>query len=190
MLTFSILNMKISDVRSIMETGLGWIKEPMQRIKYDKKIELPIQKGGIMPATGVFYYPCINEQKLIFVSNSADGWNSLLYCITRNESFEYLSFRILPGEFPLMEMQLMRNEKCVRFVRVMKDEKWSFYQIGAPLWFENIEYYARRLISNRVNLDLLLLYSKKNGVDFSSPLFFKTKMESLWVYENSPRSDP
>lgn len=183
MLTFSIVDMKISEVREILGKGLGWPKEPMQDKRNVGEIKLPVHNSGAIPAIGVFYHPCINEQKLIFVSNKSDGWDSLLYCITRDRPFEYLSFRVMPGTFPLMEMSLVRGGEVARLVRAMKEIRWDFYEIGDPLWFEDKSRYSKRKISDRVDLGLLLSYSNKNGIDFESSCFFETKKESLWVRE-------
>jgi len=175
MLTFSIVDMKIHDIQNIIEKGLGWPKEPAQTKKNINRIELAVQNGGGTPATGGFYHPSINEQKLVFMSNMPDGWDSLLYCITKNRSFEYLSFRIISGKFPLMEMHFVAGGETVRVIRAMKESKWDFYETGEPLWFENSGQYLRRRISERVNYELLLSYSKKMALILNQNLFLQQK---------------
>ena len=80
-----------------------------------------------------------------------------------------------------MEMTLEDSGETIRLVRSMKDDKWIFDEIGDLLWFEDDKYYSKRRIADRVTYDLLLSYSIKNGINFNSPDFFKTKKESLWV---------
>lgn len=184
MLAFAIVNSNILDVSNIINNGLSWPSEPVQCLKYIENIYLPIQKGGRLPSSGVFYYPSVNDGKLIFTSNMSDGWDSLLYCLTKNNSnSSYLLFRILQGEYPLMEMSFVEYGNIVRLVRVIKENKWEFYEEGTPLLFEQKESYVKRRISDRLTYELLLSYSIKNGVDFTSPDFFRTQKESLWINE-------
>ncbi|NUF50244.1 hypothetical protein [Gilliamella sp. ESL0250] len=182
MLAFSIVNSNLTEIESIIQNGLNWPYEPQKSRKLIEEIHLNIQKGGALPPVGAFYYSCVNDNKLIFVSNSSDGWDSLLYCITEANHSSYLSFRILSGAYPLIEMSFTDSGETVRLVRAMKEDKWLFYEKGDLLWFEDKEQYNKKRIRDRVTYDLLLSYSKKNDIDFSSSNFFKTKKESLWVY--------
>ncbi|EFN8788075.1 hypothetical protein DCA27_22640, partial [Escherichia coli] len=90
---------------------------------------------------------------------------------------------LLMGEYPLMEMSFIESGKTIRLIRVIKENKWIFYEVGEPLWFEEKENYSKRRIADRITYDLLLSYSRKNGIDFDSPAFFKTEKESLWLNE-------
>ena len=82
-----------------------------------------------------------------------------------------------------MDMMLVDSGETIRLVRSMKEDKWIFDEIGDLLWFEDGNFYSKRKIADRVTSDLLLSYSIKNGINFNSPDFFKTKKESLWVNE-------
>lgn len=79
------------------------------------------------------------------------------------------------GEYPLMEMSFIESGKTIRLIRVIKENKWIFYEVGEPLWFEEKENYSKRRIADRITYDLLLSYSRKNGIDFDSPAFLKRK---------------
>lgn len=181
MLAFSIVNSNLAEIETILKNGLNWSDEPKSNRKWVEEIHLNIHDGGNFPNIGVFYYPCVNNNQLVFVSNSSDGWSSLLYCITKANNSSYLSFRLYSGAEPCMEMTLEDSGETIRLVRSMKDDKWIFDEIGDLLWFEDDKYYSKRRIADRVTYDLLLSYSIKNGINFNSPDFFKTKKESLWV---------
>jgi hypothetical protein len=183
MLAFSIVNSNLTEIESIIQNGLNWSCEPQKSRKRIEEIHLNIQKGSALPPVGAFYYSCVNDNKLIFVSNLSDGWDSLLYCITEANHSSYLSFRILSGAYPLVEMSFIDSGETVRLVRAMKEDKWLFYEKGDLLWFEDKEQYNKKRIRDRVTYDLLLSYAKKNDIDFTSSNFFKTKKESLWVYK-------
>ncbi len=183
-MAFAIVSNNISNVSSIIQNGINWPSAPVQNLKFIKDIHLTIQRGGRLPSSGVFYYPSVNDEKLVFISNLSDGWDSLLYSISQNNSkSNYLLFRMSQGEHPLMEMSFVDSGNTLRLVRVMKERKWEFYEEGVPLSFERKENYIKRKIPDRVTHELLLSYSIKNGIDFTSPDFFRTQKESLWVNE-------
>ncbi|EEH9339964.1 hypothetical protein FV473_23025, partial [Salmonella enterica] len=135
-LVFAIVNSDFKEIENALYNGLNWPSEPMSSRKLIEEINLTIQSGGVLPSEGVFYYPCINDSKLIFISNLSDGWDSLLYCLSKQNKSSYLLFRLLIGEYPLMEMSFIESGKTVRLIRVMKENKWIFYESGEPLWFE------------------------------------------------------
>lgn len=182
-LVFAIVDSNFKEIENIIQNRLNWPSNPLKSQRVIEEINLVIQKGGALPSEGVFYYPCVNDRKLIFVSNLSDGWDSLLYCLARESKSSYLLFRLLQGDYPLLEMSFVDSGKTIRLIRVMKENKWMFYDVGNPLWFEEEDNYSRRRITDRVTYELLLSYSIKNGVDFHSPDFFKTKKESLWLNE-------
>lgn len=180
-LVFAIVNSDFKEIESAIHNGLNWPSEPMSSRKLIEEIHLAIQRSGALPSEGAFYYPCINDSKLIFLSNLSDRWDSLLYCLSKQNKSGYLLFRLMMGEYPLMEMSFIELGKTVRLIRVMKENKWIFYEVGEPLWFEENESYSKRRIADRITYVLLLSYSKKNGIDFDSHAFFKTEKESLWL---------
>ncbi|MED0060807.1 hypothetical protein RCU70_05960 [Escherichia marmotae] len=182
-LVFAVVNSDFNDIERTIHNGLNWPSEPISNRKLIEEIHLTIQRGGTLPSEGVFYYPCIDDSKLIFLSNLSDGWDSLLYCLSKKNKSSYLLFRLLMGEYPLMEMSFIESGKTIRLIRVIKENKWIFYEVGEPLWFEEKENYSKRRIADRITYDLLLSYSRKNGIDFDSPAFFKTEKESLWLNE-------
>lgn len=183
MLAFSIVNSNLAEIETILKNGLNWSDEPIPSRKWVEEIHLDIRKGSNFPAVGVFYYPCVNNNQLVFVSNLSDVWDSLLYCITKANNSSYLSFRLYSGVEPCLDMMLVDSGETIRLVRSMKEDKWIFDEIGDLLWFEDGKFYSKRKIADRVTSDLLLSYSIKNGINFNSPDFFKTKKESLWVNE-------
>lgn len=180
-LIVAVVNMSLHDVKDAVLNKLAGKKQPIIVEKDCKHIALLTQKGGALPAQGVFYYPKSNNQQLVFVSNLMDGWHSLLHCISHATQSNYVLFRVIEDEFPLFEMTAVAAGKTQRVVRAMKEGKWNFYEQGAPLAFEHISYYLQRKIADRVTPELLNIYANAQGIDFNSPDFFSTTQNSLWV---------
>jgi hypothetical protein len=61
-----------------------------------------------------------------------------------------------------------------RIVRALYDMKWTFYETGEPLPFEDIENYKKRKITDRINKDIITSYLLKIGLDINSADFYRT----------------
>ena len=57
----------------------------------------------------------------------------------------------------------------------------EFVQGGMPLWFENVSYYKKRKIIDRINKAILIEYSYKLGIDLTNNDLFKANGKSLYV---------
>lgn len=180
---FAIVRDGIDRVEATIRSGLGWPVGPSVERRYVEDLQIDLQKGGGRPGEGAFYYSMANERSLIFLSDGYDGWQSLLHCLSVENGTSYLAFRLFAGKQSLAEMCLVEAGKVVRLIRAMKDGRWTFHEVGDPLPFEEVGSYSKRVIADRVSHDLLLSYSRKNGIDFASPLFFRTDKKSLWVNE-------
>ncbi|TSJ91707.1 hypothetical protein FPQ14_00060 [Gilliamella apicola] len=117
------MNSNLTEIETILKNGLNWSDEPIPGRKWVEEIHLDIRKGSNFPAVGVFYYPCVNNNQLVFVSNLSDGWSSLLYCITKANNSSYLLFRLYSGAELCMEMMLVDSGKTIRLVSAMKEDK-------------------------------------------------------------------
>lgn len=73
-----------------------------------------------------------------------------------------------------------------RYVRVMQDPKWDFWEQGERLPFEQVEKYSERFIKNRLTNDMILDYALALGWDLRSPDFWKSSMDARY-YEWSNR---
>lgn len=73
-----------------------------------------------------------------------------------------------------------------RYVRVMQDPKWDFWEQGERLPFEQVEKYSERVIKKRLTNDMILDYALALGWDLRSPDFWKSSMVARY-YEWSNR---
>ena len=55
-------------------------------------------------------------------------------------------------------------------MRLLADfwDKWIFYEKGYALPFENVNFYKKRQIRERLNNEIIYYYLNKNGIDFES----------------------
>ena len=51
-------------------------------------------------------------------------------------------------------------------VLALKEDRWTFFQQGEPLPFENLEYYNNKRIKDRMNFAIIKEYLLKMGIDF------------------------
>lgn len=68
------------------------------------------------------------------------------------------------------------NGKPARTVRVMKDDRWDFFQEGSPLGFEQTERYESRLVRDRLTRDMVLDYLEAWGAPVREEAFWRTSM--------------
>lgn len=73
-----------------------------------------------------------------------------------------------------------------RYVRVMQDPKWDFWEQGERLPFEQVEKYSERFIKKRLTNDMILDYALALGWNLRSPDFWKSSMDARY-YEWSNR---
>ena len=66
----------------------------------------------------------------------------------------------------LFWFQYISPEGKERVVYALRENRWIFYEEGEPLPFENLDYYKRRMIKDRIGNDILIEYLSKLGVNF------------------------
>lgn len=95
--------------------------------------------------------------KTLFVSSVFDGAHSLLMCLSRVMPRGVLGFRVeaLHRQYPANKLFQFENFEATRLVRVMKETRWEYFEMGAPLWFENTELYKARIKKERLTPAIL-----------------------------------
>ena len=73
-----------------------------------------------------------------------------------------------------------------RYVRVMQDPKWDFWEQGERLPFEQVDKYSERFIKKRLTNEMILDYALALGWDLRSPYFWKSSTDARY-YEWSNR---
>lgn len=55
-----------------------------------------------------------------------------------------------------------------RLIQAYKEDRCFFYEEGKPLYFENLDYYKRRRITDRLNNDIIKEYMLRLGIDINT----------------------
>jgi len=77
----------------------------------------------------------------------------------------------------IQEFHVEKNNAVVRLVRVLEDGRMTFYEDGVPLPFENLSYYKKRSIVDRLSMEIVLHYMECSG--------FPLCDEELWLHNES-----
>ena len=132
-----------------------------------------------------------NSEGIACFANLEGGMTFLSYRLMKIRQFEItqvcLEFDI-DSEFNYAmrvfhHIDINGNE---RYVRVMQDPKWDFWEQGERLPFEQVEKYSERFIKKRLTNDMILDYALALGWDLRSPDFWKSSIDARY-YEWSNR---
>lgn len=132
-----------------------------------------------------------NSEGIACFANLEGGMTFLSYRLMKIRQFEITQVCLeldIDSEFNYAmrvfhHMDINGNE---RYVRVMQDPKWDFWEQGERLPFEQVEKYSERFIKNRLTNDMILDYALALGWDLRSPDFWKSSMDARY-YEWSNR---
>jgi hypothetical protein len=163
------------------------------KINYDyvdvKKVYF--QTMYLQPIKGIvkslFYNPDIAPQLSVVLGNGRGSWGSLSNNISSHLSVNNIQIEINTENSDVLRNSMFyydgKHKTRVREVQGHLGDynKMEFVQGGPLLWFENIEYYKKRKIWDRLNKSILTEYANKIGIDLTSDYFFNTKQKSLYV---------
>ena len=163
-----------------------------KEISYDAPLNLDLTDVHYNPpAIKCQLWTPENSEGIACFANLENGIPFLSYRLMKIRQFEItqvcLEFDI-DSEFNYAmrvfhHMDINGNE---RYVRVMQDPKWDFWEQGERLPFEQVEKYSERFIKKRLTNDMILDYALALGWDLRSPDFWKSSMDARY-YEWSNR---
>ena len=73
----------------------------------------------------------------------------------------------LSGEYPVNSFWHIDENGNERVVQALKEDRWTFYQKGTPLPFEDLSLYEKKRIKDRINFDIIKQYLNKIGIDYN-----------------------
>lgn len=121
---------------------------------------------------------------VVMWGNIVDGFLSIAFILNKKYGLELMrvSFTLDTPE-PGYEMRFFRymskNGTC-RYVHVMQDPRWEFWESGEPLPFEQTERYKERIKKKRLTNGMLLDYLLALGWDLRSPDFWKSDGDTCY----------
>jgi hypothetical protein len=63
--------------------------------------------------------------------------------------------------------------KQIRFLAVVKESGWRFYNVGRAFDFEYTDRYKSRVVKNRLDRDMLIDYASKFGIDLENSDYYE-----------------
>ena len=107
--------------------------------------------------------------KVFFSSNSTDGRYTLCNVLNMKLKCGFvLCFMSNNLAYPQYYFHHSGSNLINRDILVSKeDSKWEFCTQGEPLKIENLDYYNRRRIKDRLNNDIIISYLHKLGINFN-----------------------
>lgn len=108
---------------------------------------------------------------MVFLSsNQADGFYSGCYSLRSRLGCSYVNFTVSQEgdleSYNKNSFYYMGPDKKERVVYSLKEDRWTFYQEGDPLPFEDLSHYGKRRVKDRINFDIIKEYLLKIGIDF------------------------
>lgn len=106
---------------------------------------------------------------IVFLSsNQGDGLLSGCYSFHDRLKCAYIRCSISTNNdpYPKNSFDYTKANGENRVVMALKEDRWTFIQQGHPLPFENIDYYNKRRMKDRINFEIIKEYLLKLGIDF------------------------
>lgn len=121
---------------------------------------------------------------VVLWGNVADGFDSITYILNKRYGLGWtrVSFTLDTPE-PGYEMRFfhyMPANGKERYVHVMQNPRWEFWESGEPLPFEQTERYKERIKKKRLTNEMLLDYLLALDWDLRSPDFWKSDGDTCY----------
>ena len=175
----SVNNYLLNKVKEDGKYSLHPFEESIDSM-FDKKNSATPQVYKSDAALKAVFFPCPFTTGTIMISNIIDGWETLCFQMSEGIGVNVFVFRfdVSKDECAMNSLLYMENGNAKRVIYAMKDPKWKFFQMGAPLWFENEDFYKEKTIAKRINKSIIIDYCKKLNVMIDDENFCGVKKEA------------
>ena len=106
---------------------------------------------------------------IVFLSsNCADGLQTGCYSFQNILKCSCIDYSVSTDQcyYQKNHFEHISSDGKERLVMALKEDRWTFYQEGEVLPFENPDYYNNRKIKDRMNFSVIKEYLFKIGIDF------------------------
>ncbi len=196
-LVFSYFNVDISTLKSWLT---AFSTEERVRDKYlveenvldfqAVRLGAPCSGGG-EKMTALVFSPQAAPNHCVFVSNSADGWYTLINRMA--SQLQATCIRVATSldavDRPANSFRVYVAGRDIRYVRAMLDsDRWDFFEKGVVQPFEEISSYKKRRIKDRLTRQIVVDYLLKLDIDIRSDAFWGSDQPAVYIYERRPVS--
>lgn len=176
-------------ILDVYKAGVNIIDNHRGPLKID--LEEPIHSNTLITKI-VLWHPDDSPGTVIF-GNQRDGFETLGCILNNRYGFEMTRIGISfesekdEGYGPFIKFQHSFTDGRERYVRVMWDDRWDFYQEGDPFPFEQTERYTERIKRKRLTTEMVLDYAREMGWDLRDPHFWTPSEDASYLtYEFIP----
>lgn len=104
---------------------------------------------------------------IVFLSsNQCDGLDTGCYSLQETLGCSYIKCAVATKNDSKMAFLYVNSDGEERVVMALKEDRWTFFQQGEPLPFENLDYYNNRRIKDKINFEIIKEYLLKLEIDF------------------------
>ncbi|MBQ8421753.1 MAG: hypothetical protein IJX11_05780 [Bacteroidales bacterium] len=116
--------------------------------------------------------------------NMVDGFDTIAHILNRKYKLEWIRVSLSMPSSDGYEMRVfhyMPSNGKDRFIRVMQDPKWEFYEHGEPLPFEYMQKYSERFIKRRLTNEMILDYVRMLGWNLRASEFWISDGDTCYL---------
>lgn len=108
-----------------------------------------------------------HKKKTFFISNYEDGMNNLTRFIAKNANINVLDVAFFDENHKEKYMyRKLQGKGMERYVHLIRDSNWDFFEKGQSLSYEYVENYQKRNLSKRLNRSMIISYLRAEGVNY------------------------
>ena len=184
---FTLINATMGEIlEAVEEAIISYGKMP---ISYAEVLKIDLYDVHNNPSVIKYHlWTPANSKGVACFTNIRDGLPSLIYRIRKKHNFEVVQVCLsvdLPNcdfRYAMRVFHHWAQDGNERYVRVMQDPKWDFWEQGERLPFEQVDKYSERFIKNRLTNDAILDYLMELGWNLRSEDFWATD-ETAYCFE-------
>lgn len=160
----------ISVLRNDKFTFHRW--DELESVDISSVVYSPLVWGGMH--ISVILWKLKGRDAVALFTNASGNLNHLL-C----HASEYGRVITVRLDSDVRDIEILENREAVRYVRVMKDPRWDFYEEGEPFPFEDTSKYGIKPIRSRLTDEMVLNYCKELGYDIQSEDFYESDEKAI-----------
>lgn len=184
---FTLINAPMNEILEAIEEAIkSYGKTP---ISYTEELNIDLYDVHNNPSVIKYHlWAPSNSKGVACFTNIRDGLPSLIYRIRKKHNIEIVQVCLsinLPDcdfRYAMRVFHHWSQDGSERYVRVMQDPKWEFWEQGERLPFEQVDKYSERFIKNRLTNDVILDYAMELGWNLRSDDFWTTD-ETAYCFE-------
>jgi hypothetical protein len=147
------------------------------------------ERDTTKPNRIVFWEPRVRPGTTVLMGLFHDGLSHSIFRLSEYSPYTWINIRIYNDiDYPGCFFDYYADHrKTQRRLMACKDEKgWEFVHRGPVQFFENVAYYSKRMIKDRLNREIITEYLEKLGYAVSNEGFWETTTSASLLWQERP----